>query len=715
MPGSGRENTNFPFLIPRTFSQSASFTTADILLEVTTMASNEALQAAKKAALTELLENGSTSIEGSSGTIANDVSVEEKCDSNDVVFTTHTKFDGKPAHQAQKTRTRPRRKRRRVEAACDESSHLAKESSSNVVPHVALAPDITGTVDEHATGEKRNEAPSKKSDMSEAPTSVEYVLEPVMLPELSDVTSMKVRPPGDVETRGAGTVEAETGQDVDDVSGSEALAELRAALARFDARTSTILNTNQPDVDEDPTYPDFSSLLPSNSQTRPAVEGIDDENAEVGRDDDDANENGESTGVVSDEDHEDSGGEPSTEGLSRKKRKEARRELVSVLKATCPDPSVVDPWDVTANDPLLLCTLKAVRNSVPVPLNWRQKRKYLQNKRGLSKRVLPLPPTIEALGIGATRDAQLATDSRKSLKQRQRERMRAKTGAAIGAADVDDRRLRQAFRQLGKPPLSALGDVYFELKELEVDPRSFVPGTLSDELRNALGMQKNDPPPWIVAMQRWGPPPGWPGLRVPGVNAPIPAGARFGYQAGGWGKPAVDQTGRPLYGDVFGQGLIFEVFDDRFDVSHETKTRRWGDVQAVQEPPNDEQVGSVGDEEEGFGQRDSDEIGAQDSGTLNASLNDKTRNEGVRNADEASVPRPGYHVLKERREWSGGNGLMASSHVYDMDGANKDNEQYRQGDETKREKNRNEGGYERDGDGRHNRTRETYKTQRFKF
>lgn len=676
------------------------------------MTSNEALQAAKNAALSELFENDSRSVEGIIGTTINDSSVGEEGVSNDVVFAARTESDGNSAHQTHKTRTRPRRKRRRVEVTRDELSHPSNESSSNVASRAALTPDITGTVDENATGEKRSEAPSKQSDISEAPASVEYVLEPVMLPEISDVASMKVRPQGDVESRGAGTVEVETSQGADDVSGSEALAELRAALERFDARTSTILTAKQLDADEDPTYPDFSSLLPSNSRTQHAREWDDGENAEDGRGDDDAHEDGESIGVVSDEDHEGSREERTTGALSRKKRKEARRELVSVLKATCPDPSVVDPWDVTANDPLLLCTLKAVRNSVPVPLNWRQKRKYLQNKRGLSKRVLPLPPTIEALGIGATRDAQLATDSRKSLKQRQRERMRAKTGAAIGAADVDDRRLRQAFRQLGKPSLSALGEVYFELKELEVDPRSFVPGTLSDELRNALGMQKNDPPPWIVAMQRWGPPPGWPGLRVPGVNAPIPAGARFGYQAGGWGKPAVDQTGRPLYGDVFGQGLIFEVFDDRFDVSHETKTRRWGDVQAVQELL-DEGGENMGDDEEGFGPRDSDEIEAQDSGTINAGADDKTRNEEVRNADDVSVPRPGYQVLKERREWSGGNGLMASSHVYDMDSAN--NGRYRQGDETRRGNDRNEGSYERDGDERPNRTRETYKKQRFKF
>ena len=33
----------------------------------------------------------------------------------------------------------------------------------------------------------------------------------------------------------------------------------------------------------------------------------------------------------------------------------------------------------------------------------------------------------------------------------------------------------------------------------------------------------------------------------------FPLGASFGYHPGGWGKPPVDETGRPLYGDVFGK------------------------------------------------------------------------------------------------------------------------------------------------------------------
>ena len=49
-------------------------------------------------------------------------------------------------------------------------------------------------------------------------------------------------------------------------------------------------------------------------------------------------------------------------------------------------------------------------------------------------------------------------------------------------------------------------------------------------------------------------------MQIPGLSAPIPPGAQFGYQPGGWGKPPVDEEGNPLYGDVF--GLTMEPDDD---------------------------------------------------------------------------------------------------------------------------------------------------------
>ena len=49
---------------------------------------------------------------------------------------------------------------------------------------------------------------------------------------------------------------------------------------------------------------------------------------------------------------------------------------------------------------------------------------------------------------------------------------------------------------------------------------------LSAELKAALGIQENVvmPPPWLINMQRYGLPPSYPNLRIPGLNAPLPAG-----------------------------------------------------------------------------------------------------------------------------------------------------------------------------------------------
>lgn len=84
------------------------------------------------------------------------------------------------------------------------------------------------------------------------------------------------------------------------------------------------------------------------------------------------------------------------------------------------------------------------------------------------------------------------------------------------------------------------------------------PGVLSERLRLALGMPEpypglpSSPPPWLINMQRYGPPPAYPHLRIPGLNAPLPPGASYGYGPGQWGRPPVDEFGQPLYGDPFG-------------------------------------------------------------------------------------------------------------------------------------------------------------------
>jgi splicing factor 3B subunit 2 len=93
--------------------------------------------------------------------------------------------------------------------------------------------------------------------------------------------------------------------------------------------------------------------------------------------------------------------------------------------------------------------------------------------------------------------------------------------------------------------------LYYEGKELETKLANVRPGwPYSARLREALGMAgPAAPPPFLVNMQRYGPPPSYPGLRIPGLNAPLPAPeCQYGYHPGGWGKPPLDPYGRPLFG-----------------------------------------------------------------------------------------------------------------------------------------------------------------------
>ena len=152
------------------------------------------------------------------------------------------------------------------------------------------------------------------------------------------------------------------------------------------------------------------------------------------------------------------------------------------------------------------------------------------------------------------RDATAEDDAKMSVKQKNRMRVSGK-GAGV---DVDYRTLYEAFFQHQTKPenMTDFGDLYYEGKEYETARSSnFRPGFMSEKLREALGMANEySPPPWLINMQRYGPPPSYPNARIPGLNAPLPTGASYGYHVGGWGKPPVDAFGRPLYGgDPFGQ------------------------------------------------------------------------------------------------------------------------------------------------------------------
>jgi splicing factor 3B subunit 2 len=203
--------------------------------------------------------------------------------------------------------------------------------------------------------------------------------------------------------------------------------------------------------------------------------------------------------------------------LSKKKRKQLSRMKISELKALTKHPELVEPWDVTAQDPVLLLYLKTLGNTIPVPKHWSQKRKFLQNKRGIVKPPLQLPEFIEKTGISKIRDTTVG--DKRVLKLKVMDRMNPK----MGKMDIDYQVLYDAFFKHQTKPgtLTKHGDTYYENKEYETKMRIYKPGRISEKLRVALGIPENSPPPWIINMQRYGPPTCYPNLKIPGVNAPM--------------------------------------------------------------------------------------------------------------------------------------------------------------------------------------------------
>jgi len=234
--------------------------------------------------------------------------------------------------------------------------------------------------------------------------------------------------------------------------------------------------------------------------------------------------------------------------MSKRKLRELTRPSVAELKRRVKRPDLVEAHDITAADPDFLIILKSIPGTVAVPRHWGRKRKYLQGKRGFEKPPFQLPDFIVKTGITEIRDTVAEDEANQSVKQKNRSRVNPK----MGAMDVDYKTLYEAFFKYQTKPtgLTRFGDLYYEGKELETSTDRKPGGPFSKKLREALGMlTETAPPPWLINMQRYGPPPSYPNLSIPGLNAPIPNDqCQYGYHSGGWGKPPVDAYGRPLYG-----------------------------------------------------------------------------------------------------------------------------------------------------------------------
>ncbi|CAN9509322.1 unnamed protein product [Ophioblennius macclurei] len=368
---------------------------------------------------------------------------------------------------------------------------------------------------------------------------------------------------------------------------------------------------------------------------------------------------------------------PDQPKLSKKKLRRMNRLTVAELKQLVARPDVVEMHDVTAQEPKLLVHLKATRNTVPVPRHWCFKRKYLQGKRGIEKPPFELPEFIKRTGIQEMREALQEKEDAKTMKTKMREKVRPK----MGKIDIDYQKLHDAFFKWQiKPKLTIHGDLYYEGKEFETRLKEKKPGDLSDELRIALGMPVGPnahkvPPPWLIAMQRYGPPPSYPNLKIPGLNSPIPDNCTFGYHAGGWGKPPVDEMGKPLYGDVFGTNSAdFQAKAEEEEVDHTP----WGELEPSDEESSEEEEEEESDEEK------PDETGfitPADSGLITpggfssvpAGMETpeliELRKKKIEEAMDGNETPQLFTVLPERRTGPVGAAMMASTHIYDMSGA----------------------------------------------
>uniref|UniRef100_A0A2I2Z841 Splicing factor 3b subunit 2 n=1 Tax=Gorilla gorilla gorilla TaxID=9595 RepID=A0A2I2Z841_GORGO len=270
--------------------------------------------------------------------------------------------------------------------------------------------------------------------------------------------------------------------------------------------------------------------------------------------------------------------------------------------------------------------------------------------------------------------AELKQEEQKTMKSKMREKVRPK----MGKIDIDYQKLHDAFfKWQTKPKLTIHGDLYYEGKEFETRLKEKKPGDLSDELRISLGMPVGPnahkvPPPWLIAMQRYGPPPSYPNLKIPGLNSPIPESCSFGYHAGGWGKPPVDETGKPLYGDVFGTNAA--EFQTKTEEEEIDRTP-WGELEPSDEESSEEEEEEESDEdkpdETGF-------ITPADSGLITpggfssvpAGMETpeliELRKKKIEEAMDGSETPQLFTVLPEKRTATVGGAMMGSTHIYDM-------------------------------------------------
>ena len=243
------------------------------------------------------------------------------------------------------------------------------------------------------------------------------------------------------------------------------------------------------------------------------------------------------------------------------------------------------------------------------------------------------------------------------------------------------------FKFQTKPNMTPFGDIYAEGKENDAKLRLKRPGKLSEELRQALGLKSAlAPPPWLTNMQRYGLPPSYANMHIPGLNVPIPPGARYGYAEGEWGKPPVDESGQPVYGDPFG---VYAAQEQQWQLTSQVEKTQWGalqaDAEAESSDDDDDEDEEEDEEDTGPDMKPSAAAAAASRGGFDAagmaSMSGLASTAGLQTPDDIELRKRGgaestlgaeplqlrkelYTVLEQKEAKVGSGALYGSAHTY---------------------------------------------------
>lgn len=182
--------------------------------------------------------------------------------------------------------------------------------------------------------------------------------------------------------------------------------------------------------------------------------------------------------------------------------KREQRECLGYVKCTYSRRNVaaITADDLTAADPMLNVIHILHHNCVPVPVHWR-----LRNGRFLSEHVPKYTIASKHQNVYQIPLFAAKLYNPKDIYARfQRSSRESKQYSASQTVDITYEH-RTNWVTI---PLLSHGDLYQEARSSIIGRSAYSPGTMSDELREALNMQLNDPPPWL-ARQSLLPKPSW--------------------------------------------------------------------------------------------------------------------------------------------------------------------------------------------------------------